>query len=331
MRIGIVFPVQPNNTTDVKAFGRWVMERPGTRLWTAQSTLIDSHQAMAFAAGAGIRCPIGFGVALTPMAHPVLAAAQARSLALLTGHDVWAGFGTGGLHVEAGMLGQKYASPTTAVREYLEVCRLALDAESFEYNGEVFDVSGGAPNFRTPDVRLGAGVLRPRMASVIKDAADFVVTWLSPLNHISGILMPALTRADQTRPKIVAMVHSRLTTPGVDKQELIDDMTTPHLGAAHYRAMLRSSGIGADPQDTPAQVAEQLVDANVLLHGDVDDIVEGLVAYEAAGVQEVALNISGSFRRFGAQRALAEMSAIYAGYTAARPSREFEHSMAPPV
>ncbi|QDW63979.1 LLM class flavin-dependent oxidoreductase [Oerskovia sp. KBS0722] len=318
MRISVVFPQQPHDMADLKVFARWVAERPGTRLWSAQSTLVDSLQAGAYLAGAGIRVPIGLGVALTPMVHPVHAAVQARSLAILTGHDVWAGFGTGGKDLESGFLGQPYRKPASAVGEYLTIARHAMDGGEFVHDGEQFTVRGGLVSVDSPRVALGAGVLREGMARVAGRTADFVVTWLAPLPHLTDRLIPELARSatahGRTMPQIVSMVHLGPLGVAPGSPELASYALTPHLWAGHYRSMLRHAGLNSGDSKSPADLAQALVDERVVLGGDLDAIVDQLVEYRAAGVAEVALNPLGTHLRHGAGRALADVAAVYDAY-----------------
>jgi alkanesulfonate monooxygenase SsuD/methylene tetrahydromethanopterin reductase-like flavin-dependent oxidoreductase (luciferase family) len=317
MKLSVVFPEQPKDMGAFKAFGRRVAERPGSRLWTTQSTVIDCYQAVAYIAGAGIRVPIGLGVVLSPLVHPMEAANRARSLAILTGNEVWAGYGSGGQDVVAAMLGAPYAAPATAVGEYVDVVRRCLNDEPFHYQGKYYDVTHSPLTIDAPRVLLGTGILRPGMARVTGKKADFGITWLTPANYISDVLIPSLDEgaalAERDRPKVVSMVHAAVQRAHRDPVDLVKTANWGHLSAAHYRDMLSISGI-ANVSADPAEVAAQLVENQIFNYGSGEEIARQILGYAEIGVEEVVLNVSGVFMTEGLEAALADVQEILAAF-----------------
>lgn len=115
--LSVMFPVMPERIEDLVRFARRVADGPCHRLWMGQTLTYETFQALAYLAGAGVRLPVGTGVALTPLRHPYEAALQARTVAQLMGHPVVAAFGTGGQEFAQDMLGAPHARPATAVAE----------------------------------------------------------------------------------------------------------------------------------------------------------------------------------------------------------------------
>lgn len=319
MRIGVVFPTQPTDMVDIKQFGRWVEERPGTRLWAGQSTVIDSQMAGAFLAGAGIRAPMGISVALTPLTHPFQAAIQARSLALQSGSDVWAGFGTGGQEFAEALLGERYPRPAEFVGEYLDVVKLALSGQPFQHRGSAFTVTGQLPAITSGEVKVGAGVLRPYMARLAGGHADFIVTWLCPPAYVRDSLMPAMragARAvNRQPPEVISVMQFALDRHGHDPVDLVLGSSSGHLQSEHYRSMLTRAGVMTSPDQSAADLAGAVVAAGVMKSGTVDAICEEIRSFAEAGVNEVVLNPSGIYSRNGAAAALRDLDLVYRTYT----------------
>ena len=130
------------------------MQRTGARrLWLCQSFKAETHQVMAYLAGMGHNVPLGTSVTLLPLRHPYEAALQARSLALLTGEPVVAGYGIGNPGFVAGLTGSPYASPRTAVHDYLTSVRALLDGERVEHDGPTTDSTAGCCRWAIPASR----------------------------------------------------------------------------------------------------------------------------------------------------------------------------------
>lgn len=127
-----------------------VAETGAHRLWQGQTLSIEPHQAFAYAAGAGTRVPAGLGVTIMGLRHPLEAAVQAKSLAVLTGHPVVAGFGPGDPSFQRIVHGSAYKSPLTASREYLTAVRHALSGERADLDGEYVSMHG---RLTTPPAR----------------------------------------------------------------------------------------------------------------------------------------------------------------------------------
>ena len=186
-----------------------------------------------------------------PFRHPLEAALQARSLAVTTGHPVVAGFGPGAAVLQKSVLGAPYASPLTAVREYLTIVGGLLAGQAVEHQGEYFSCRinmGWQPG---PPVELGLGVLRPAMARLAGELADVAITWLTPAGYLRDVIVPALREgaraAGRPVPRLAAIVPVALSAPDRDPADLVLAANSGHLSMPHYQDMLRRSGIEVDP------------------------------------------------------------------------------------
>ncbi|MFF3307932.1 LLM class flavin-dependent oxidoreductase [Streptomyces sp. NPDC002952] len=311
----------PMSGEQLLPFADIVRKGDAERLWTGQSLLIEPHSALAHAAGAGARIPMGTSVTLMPLRHPFQTALQARSLASLTGQPFVAGLGTGPEPFVRSLRGQSYESPLTAVREYATIVRALLAGEVVDLVGEYHAMGGALVPMDTPRVELGLGVLRPRMAELAGELADVAITWLAPPSYLAEVIVPALARgaerANRHRPRVTAVVHVSLDAPGRDHERIVLAASQAHLQAPHYADMLRRAGIEVDPRDLP-KTAARLLDSGTAAVGGADDILRTVAAYRAAGADEVVLSAIGIQTVEGTRASLDALGTITAAQRSVR-------------
>src|SRR4051812_23208110 len=284
-----MFPHQLVDPDAILPFGRLTQEIGAARLWLGQSLGIESHPAVAYLAGAGCKISIGMAVGLTVLRHPYDAAFQARSLARLMGQPVAIGYGAAYPAYVASVQGRPYDKPAAAVGEYIDIARRLANNHMVAHNGDLFTVHNRLPPMSTPKVEIGAGVLREAMARITGRCGDLAITWLTPLNYIQDVIMPAVAagaRGFQKPPRIIAVVHAGLDRPGRDPNLLAQHGSISHLQAPHYVAMLRAAGLDVDASD-PISGARQLVQEGIHLYGDAEHIAAEIAKYHAIGVDEV--------------------------------------------
>jgi hypothetical protein len=312
--LGVIYPLAPPHADPVVPFARLVAADNSRRLWMGQSLLAEPHQVFAFLAGMGIRVPVGLGVTLMPFRHPYDAAIAARSLALLTGAPVVAGYGAATPRVVAGLRGGSYAHPAAAASGYAESVRHALAGGADGHECEGCTLRLGLPRVPHPVVEVGLGVLRPTMARAAGAVADVAITWLTPPWYVRNVLAPALAAGAAGRPappRMATIVHVALRRPGRDPRRLALAGSKGHLSAPHYTDMLRRAGVVVDPAD-PAAGAAALVDAGVFVYGSADEIAKSVRAHRDAGVDEVILYTAGVVATEGHDAAVADLTEILA-------------------
>ncbi|MEV1171264.1 LLM class flavin-dependent oxidoreductase [Nonomuraea sp. NPDC049784] len=287
-------------------------------LWQGQSTLIEPHQGFAYAAGAGFRCPVGFGVTLMPLRHPYEAALQARSVAMTTGHPVVAGFGPGPAIFQENMLGRPYPSQLTAIREYVTVVRGLLGGGAVDFRGEYFGYRGMLPPAVSPKVEIGLGVLRRGMARLAGEVADVAVTWLTPAAWLADTIVPALREgaeaAGRDMPRVAAMVPVALRRPDRTPAEQALASNAMHLRGPHYIDMLRKAGLAVTGQNTAADAAA-LVEGGAFVSGDLEQVLTGLKEFEQAGADEIILNLTGVYNLQGPDETTNELKSLLGALT----------------
>ncbi|WP_327681793.1 LLM class flavin-dependent oxidoreductase [Streptomyces sp. NBC_00467] len=311
--ISVLMPFMPTRSEQALPLAALVQHSAAYRLWQGQALIVEPHQTFSHLAASGFRVPVGTGVTLMPFRHPYEAALQARSLALATGHPMVAGYGPGAAVLQRSVLGAPYASPLTAVREYLTIVGGLLAGRQVEHDGEYFACHVELVPEPAPPVEVGLGVLRPRMARVAGEVADVAITWMTPPRYLRDVIVPALREGAQAAgrpvPRLVAMVPLALGAPDRDPVELLLAGNAGHLKLPHYQDMLRRSGIDVDPNDL-AGSAKAVIAGRAFVSGDADEILAVLDEYRAAGVDEIVLNVTGLCRRYGLPTALGELETL---------------------
>jgi alkanesulfonate monooxygenase SsuD/methylene tetrahydromethanopterin reductase-like flavin-dependent oxidoreductase (luciferase family) len=310
----VLVPFVPSRPEQLLPFAALVQWTEAERLWQGQSMLLDTAQAYSYVAGAGFRVPVGVGVTLMPLRHPYEAALEARSLALVTGQPVVAGFGPGSASFQESLLGTAYPRPVTEAGDYLVAVRNTLSGTTGP-SGISGATPGGAvlPPLVGPRVHLGLGVLRRRMAEVAGQVADAAITWLTPPAYLRDVVVPTLRESAEasgrTVPRLTAMVPVALSAPDRDLTVVAQASNRPHLQQSHYVAMLRRAGGSFGGTGSLAD-AEALIRIRAFVGGNPSQINEQLQEYVEAGVDEIVLNLTGVARTSGLQRALAELKQL---------------------
>ncbi|WP_406299699.1 LLM class flavin-dependent oxidoreductase [Embleya sp. NBC_00888] len=313
-RVSFMFPQQPTDPDAIVPFGRLVQDIGAERLWLGQSLRIESHPALAYLAGTGCRISVGMAVALMVLRHPYDAALQARSLARLMGKPVAIGYGAAYPAYVRSVQGEAYTKPAAAVGEFVDVARRLANNEAVAHDGDLFSVHTRLPPMDTPKVEMGTGVLRPAMARVAGRTSDLAMTWLTPVNYIRDVVMPAVARGAegvQAPPRIVSVVHAGVERPGRNPNLLAQHGSISHLQADHYTDMLRQAGLDVHASD-PVSGARELVQAGVYVYGDAAHIAAEIAKYHAIGVDEVVVNPTSVSNMYGLRAAIDDLTDIFA-------------------
>lgn len=313
MAPSVILPIQPSSADEVMRFAEVALAGGARRLFLGQSFSLDTHVALAYLAGRGVRIGLGTSVALTPLRHPVEAALQARGIALVSGLPYVAGYGVGEPVLVGRLRGEAYASPRTAAAHYAGTVRRLIAGEDVELDSPYVPTRMALPPLEHPPVEVGLGVLRAGMAQTAGSVADVAITWLTPLGWLRETIIPAIDmgaeRAGRSRPRIVSIVHAAIARPRRDPAALLHGAAGVHLRTRHYTDMLRKAGIDADPR-RPEVTARALVDTGLFLAGTPDEVVASLEPYYAAGVDEVVLNVGGVMIGHGFAEGLEDLRAL---------------------
>ncbi|MFJ8871354.1 LLM class flavin-dependent oxidoreductase [Streptomyces sp. NPDC102473] len=312
--ISVMYPAMPADIGDVLPYARVAENTSGRRLWLGQSFTIETHTIFAALTGMGIDVGFGTAVTLIPLRHPLTAAVNARSIAALSGHTYISGLGPGGKELQRRVNGSPYEKPITATRHYIGMMRTLLDGGTATDDGLWQTEGVEIAKFDTPPVEIGLGVLRLPMARLAGQAADWAITWLTPLNYLSESLIPAMEEAAQAagraaRPRVASVVHCAVARPGRDLRQISLKAVGPHLISPHYTDMLNKAGVPVDRSD-PVTGAQRLIDHNVFATGTPDEIADTIASYHEAGIDDVIVNVCGLHMHEGPGAAIRDLTAI---------------------
>lgn len=279
-------------------------EERDRRLWLGQSFQLDSHDALSALAGRGHRVETGLAVAVAPLRTPFDAALRARSVAALTGRSMTVAYGIGTMSAARSLRGEPLERPGSYVRDYVRDVRSLLDGDP--------DQPMLPYPMDAPRVDVGCGVLRPRMARLAGQVADFAVTWMVPLPYLESAVLPGLARgaaeADRDRPRLVSVLQCAVARPGRVPPRLAAIACGTHLGLPHYRAMLTDAGLALDGHR--GHDLRAALEAGLFAYGAPADIADVVAAHLRAGVDEVVLNVGSVALEHGADAAVADLAEI---------------------
>ncbi|MBR8741842.1 LLM class flavin-dependent oxidoreductase [Nocardiopsis sp. MG754419] len=313
--VSLILPTSAPSLEEPLTFAASVRKLGLRRLWLGQTLALDPHQIHVSLAAAGHGVHGGTSVTLTPLRSPLEAALQARGAAVLTGRPYVAGYGLGAPEFVAMSRGEPYASPLTAIREYLGAVRGLLDGERVSVDGRYLSMGPTAlQKMEHPPVEVGAGVLRKAMAQVAGEVADSAITWMTPSNYLQETIVPALDQGAERagrpeRPRLVTVKHFAVAREGRDPYEIAYRGAGLHLSQPHYAAMLRSAGLAIDPAD-PVSGARALVNFDVFATGTPKEIAREIARYYEAGVDEIVLNPCGVLLSEGTDAALRDVEDV---------------------
>ncbi|MDQ1018105.1 LLM class flavin-dependent oxidoreductase [Streptomyces afghaniensis] len=316
-QVSAFFPIMPVRADTIEDFAELVCDTSLARLWMGQSLTYDTYHLYAYLAGRGLRVPTGTAVSVMALRHPYEAAVQARSVSLLTGRPMTVGFGMGSPEIVDSLRGSAYASPLGATREYLSMVRALVNGEFVESSGSYHSLKGALPPMPSghPPISVAAGVLRAGMARVVGEVADAAITWLTPMEYVQDVLIPALSEGagsqDRAMPRVVSMVHFAVERHGQDPRDIVLAANREHLKTKHYTTMLRKAGLKADPSD-PEGGAAALVEAEVFLTGSAKAIALRIAEYLRSGIDEVVLSPGGVLLSHGVREAITDLREVVA-------------------
>lgn len=309
--LSLLVPFMPADPAALVPHAALVGSIPGARLWQGQAVMVDPFHSFAYVTGAGHSIPVGMSVSLMPMKHPFQAALEARSLAQVTGHPVIHGLGPGPLLFQE-LLGSRPSSQLLAVREYVTAMRDLLEGRTSAPGTTLTSAMPLLP-MEAPEVRIGLGVLRPRMARLAGEIADAAITWLAPANYLEDVVAPCLdegsSAAERRRPWITCVVPVALRRPGRNPYKTVLASNYGHLTGPHYQDMLARAGIAVEA-DRPGPAAKAVLDGGAFLHDDIDGLRQRIAAFSTAGADEVVLNLTGVHHLEGPEVALEEAAEL---------------------
>lgn len=239
--------------------------------WMPQIFGLDTLTALAIASREVPGIELGTAVVPTFPRHPMMLAAQARTVQQVSGGRLTLGIGLSHQMVIEGMLGMEWDKPVRHLREYLEILQPLLRGEAADFTGETLSGHLALEISDSTPVPTLVAALGTQMLNVTGRLAEGTVTWMTGPgtigNHIVPTIRAAAAEAGRPEPRVVCALPVCVT----------DDEATARAKAAEqfqiygflpsYRAMLDREGVAG-----PADVA--IVGTAATVRAAVENIFE---------------------------------------------------------
>ncbi|MEZ5165466.1 MAG: TIGR03564 family F420-dependent LLM class oxidoreductase [Acidimicrobiales bacterium] len=270
MDIGIF--TQTEQVDDLVARARRIVEAGFTTMWIPQIFGIDAITALGVVAREVPELRFGTAVIPTYPRHPAMLAAQAKTLAQISGGRFTLGIGLSHRVVIEGMFGMSYDKPVRHLREYLDVLLPLLHNEPAAAAGETLSFRG-ALSFHSPVPPVLVAALGPAMLRLAGERVDGTSLWMTgPVTireYVAPTIRAAAERAGRSEPTILASIPVCVTDAPGPALERAAAQFQMYATLPSYRAMMDREGV-----DGPADIA---------IIGPADQVVARIGEFFAAG------------------------------------------------
>jgi F420-dependent oxidoreductase-like protein len=253
---------------------------------TPQIFGFDALTGLAVAAREVPDIALATAVVPTYPRHPMMLAAQARTVQQVSEGRLTLGIGLSHQVVIESMLGMSFDKPVRHLREYLDVLLPLVRGESVSSAGDTLTFHG-ALEIPADPVPVLVAALGTQMLTLTGKRAEGTATWMTGAATIAGHVAPtitaAATAAGRPAPRIVAALPVAVTDDPNGAREQAAKLFEMYGILPSYRAMLDREGAAG-----PADVA---------IVGDENTVRAGIEAMFTAGATEfVAVPFAGGDR-----------------------------------
>lgn len=253
MQIG-VFSQEPTVTALVDR-ARDVAARGFGSLWVPQIFDLDAMTALAVVAHEVPGLRLGTAVVPTFPRHPMVMAAQARTVHQITEAGFTLGIGLSHQIVIESLLGMDFAKPVRHLREYLSILMPLLHDETAAFAGETLTANNVA--LTIPDstpVPVVVAALGPQLLKLAGTRTEGTVTWMTGpktiAEHVGPSIRAAAADAGRPDPRVVVALPVAVTDDEAGAREKAATTFSVYGFLPSYRAMLDREGA-----EGPADVA----------------------------------------------------------------------------
>ena len=268
-------------------------ERRGiATVWTTVGgPTADPVTAYAAAAAATDRISLGTAVVPTYPRHPVTLAAQAIALDDLAPGRIRLGVGPSHKPVIEGAYGLPMGKPLDHLREYVTILRALLWEGAVEFTGDYFTVKTALPEgVPPPQMPIPISALRPNAFRLAGEIADGAISWVTPIDYLTGTAMSALQAgaeaAGRARPPLIAHVPVAVAADRAAVRLAFRAQFPIYGKLPFYAAMFAAAGY---PVTAAGEMTDDLVE-HLVVSGSPEQIRERLEAIRARGIDEVMVS-----------------------------------------
>jgi F420-dependent oxidoreductase-like protein len=280
MRIGIFGGVAGGGGSidTIVADARTAAEQGFSSYWLPQIFGVDALTTLAIVGREVPTIELGTAVVPTYPRHPMMLAAQARTVQAASGNRLTLGIGLSHKIVIENMLGYSFAKPGTHMREYLSILMPLIHGEAADFDGEDLHAHLSLSPIDGEPCPVLVAALGSKMLELAGSLADGTILWMTGPGTVASHTVPTITKAAEAAgrptPRVAAGVPVCVTSEVDGTRERAARVFAVYGTLPSYRAMLDAEGI-----DEPADLA---------VIGDEAAVADGLRRFADAGVTELA-------------------------------------------
>jgi 5,10-methylenetetrahydromethanopterin reductase len=218
---------------------------------------------------------LGTGVVPTYPRHPMMLAAQARTVQQASGGRLQLGIGLSHQVVIEGMLGMSFDKPLRHMREYLSILVPLCDGEPSNFAG---DTLTGRVTLDVPcdPVPVLVAALGEKMLRLAGATTAGTMTWMTGPRtideHIAPTINAAAAEAGRSAPRVVVSLPVAVTDDPDASRATAAELFAIYGTLPSYRAMLDREGVEGV--------------ADVAIVGDESEVRDRITALLAGGATE---------------------------------------------
>jgi probable F420-dependent oxidoreductase len=300
MDVSVVIAARPNVPPEEELRVATLADRLDYHeLWVGEGFVWDAF-ALATAAGlATDRIPITVGPLPVSVRDPATIARAAASTAALVHRPVGVALGTSSVRVVERMHGRSRRYALTTMAESATAVRALFDGARAGLTGEQVATQGYRLPLPSPGGPITVAAFGDRAIDVAAEHADrTVLDLVSPeMTRVYRVKLDAAAqRAGRPAPRLAAWLPAAVD-PGPESLAQVGHSLVGYLEVAGYGEMFTAAGLGeavrlalagADRAEMFAALPQEAI-GGIGLVGDIETVHARLVAYAAAGLDEVVL------------------------------------------
>jgi len=252
MNIGVF--VQPPSVEKGVQHAREFAEEGFRSLWMPQIFGLDAITALTVIAHEVPNIELGTAVVPTYPRHPIMLAAQARTLQQVAKGRFTLGIGLSHQMVIEGIMGMSFEKPVRHLREYLEILLPLVNGEAADATGETLSAHIALDIADSTPVPVLVAALGTQMLNVTARRAQGTVTWMTGPQTIGTHIVPTINEAAQKAgkpaPRVVCALPVCVTDDEPAMRAKAGEEFQVYGFLPSYRAMLEKEGV-----EGPADVA----------------------------------------------------------------------------
>ncbi len=202
--------------------------------------------------------------------------------------------------------GVAFDTPLTQLREYLTVLRALLHEGEVDFQGRHVRARARMPATNTP---ILASALNTKAFELCGELTDGAISWVCPPSYLTEQALPAMRRGAERAGRETPPLIMHVAVCVEQDVTLVREAAQRQIGAyprfQFYRDMFASAGY----PEAAEGLSDELVDA-LVVHGDEDQVAEGLLRLLEAGMGELLTMplITGEDREGSLERSFAAIA-----------------------